>query len=108
MVLGRAVASGLAVLQGVVDGVHDGGVLVSDVHSENVNKYIYGYKYSRREQKKREIRLPVVLLVVVCTSQVGREPGPIPAGRTRGESDMTKVVPYFLKQIYSNKQRIVL
>ena len=28
--------------------------------------------------------------------------------RTRGESDMTKVVPYFLKQIYSNKQRIVL
>ena len=37
MVLGRAVASGLAVLQGVVDGVHDGGVLVSDVHSEIFN-----------------------------------------------------------------------
>ena len=37
VVLGRAVASGLAVLQGVVDGVHDGGVLVSDVHSEIFN-----------------------------------------------------------------------
>ena len=37
MILGRAVASGLAVLQGVIDGVHDGGVLVSDVHSENCN-----------------------------------------------------------------------
>ena len=32
----------------------------------------------------------------------------LPVGRTRGESDMTKVVPYFLKQIYSNKQCIVL
>ena len=37
VVLGRAVAAGLAVLQGVVDGVHDGGVLVSDVHSEIVD-----------------------------------------------------------------------
>ena len=37
VVLGRAVASGLAVLQCVVDGVHDGGVLVSDVHSEIFN-----------------------------------------------------------------------
>ena len=35
VILGRAIASSLAVLQGVIDGVHDGGVLVSDVHSEN-------------------------------------------------------------------------
>ena len=63
--------------------------------------------YSRREQKKREIRLPVVLLAVVCASQAGNgTPGP--TAWTRGESDMTKVVPYFLKQIYLNKQRIVL
>ena len=38
--------------------------------------------------------------LAVCTALL--------AARTRGESDMTKVVPYFLKQIYSNKQRIVL
>jgi len=36
VILGRAVASGLAVLQGVIDGVHDGGVLVSDVHSNDL------------------------------------------------------------------------
>ena len=36
VVLGTALGAGLAVLQGVVDGVHDGGVLVSDVHAENI------------------------------------------------------------------------
>ena len=34
------------------------------------------YMATNIPEKKREIRLPVVLLVVVCTSQVGREPGP--------------------------------
>ena len=108
MVLGRAVASSLAMLQGVVDGVHDGGVLVSDVHSEIFNNIIYRYKYSRREQSKREIRLPVVLLAVVCTAKLAMARLARPTALTCGESDMTKVVLYFLIQIYSNKQRIVL
>ena len=52
VVSGRAVASGLAVLQGVVDGVHDGGVLVSDVHSENVNN-IFTATNIREENRRK-------------------------------------------------------
>ena len=53
MVLGRAVASGLAVLQGVVDGVHDGGVLVSNVHSETFNnKYTDTNIFPKSKEEK--------------------------------------------------------
>ena len=71
-------------------------------------KYRSFLEMKLREQKKREIRLPVVLLAVVCTAKLAMARLARPTARTRGESDMTKVVPYFLKQIYSNKQRIVL
>ena len=52
VILGRAVASSLAVLQGVIDGVHDGGVLVSDVHSEilTINVWLQIFQ-NRREEK---------------------------------------------------------
>ena len=53
VVSGRAVASGLAVLQGVVDGVHDGGVLVSNVHSETFNnKYTDTNIFQKRTEEK--------------------------------------------------------
>ena len=55
MILGRAVASGLAVLQGIIDGIHDGGVLVSNVHSENLNnKYMATWLqiFQRRREEK--------------------------------------------------------
>lgn len=53
MVSGRAVAAGLAVLQGVVDGVHDGGVLVSNVHSENVNNKCTATNISEENRKEK-------------------------------------------------------
>ena len=52
MVLGRAVASGLAMLEGVVDGVHDGGVLVSNVHSENVKNLFMLQIFQKRTEEK--------------------------------------------------------
>ena len=52
MILGRAVASGLAVLQGVIDGVHDGGVLVSDVHSEILTINIWLQIFQKRREEK--------------------------------------------------------
>ena len=48
--------------------------------------YIYIYKHIfRKKQKKREIRLPVVLLVVVCNSQAGgvQDPPRPPALRVK-------------------------
>ena len=107
MVLGRAVASGLAVLQGVVDGVHDGGVLVSDVHSENVNNIFTATNIREENRRKGKSGFRLFCWLWSALAKLAGSLA-LPASRTRGESDMTKVVPYFLKQIYSNKQRIVL